>query len=261
MSIMIALNYIEQFFIIILSVSIHEITHIVVASLFGLHVEKIIITPLGEIACIDEIDALSSAKKSAIWLAGPMINILMAVVSALIFPQYEFFKLANISIGLFNLLPIFPFDGGRISQCILSHKMGVIPAGKFIASLSSVFSNIIIFLGFIQVIAYPLNISLLCMGLYLSKVYKTEYLNITFEFFRNLIIRDIKLKQQKIIPIKIMIADNKTEIKELLYKISWDYYYLYHIYEDGSLKKLLTEHDIINHIKTSGILGTCCDIL
>lgn len=261
MSIMIALDYLEQFFILFLTVTIHEMTHIMIAKIFGLSVEKISITPMGEAATIKDMDSLSFIKKAAVIAGGPMINILIFLIMSTIAPHDSFFKLANIVIGVFNLIPIYPLDGGRLILHMLSNKIGIMPSNKAVLSFSKFMSGVIIFLGFIQVVLYPFNISLICIGFYLRKICKTEYLHMTLEFYKNIIIKNNKLPLKKQMPIRTIILTEAVEIKEMIHKICWDYYFIFLISKDGIIKKRITEHELINHVASNGISGFANEFL
>ena len=64
----------------------------------------------------------TQTKKMFIAIAGPVVNIIIAIVGWLFEWQVEIIY-ANILIAIFNLLPIYPLDGGRIINAILSMKL------------------------------------------------------------------------------------------------------------------------------------------
>lgn len=262
MAIMVALNYTEQFFILFLAVTLHELTHIIFAEFFGLEPEKIIITPIGETAVIKNLETLGFTKKILVIAAGPLINLLLYIFTAVIFREkYEFFKTANLSIALFNLLPVYPLDGGRLLQFVLANRIGIIPSNRIVMDLSSFFSKVIVATGFLQVILFPFNISLLCIGLYLNKIAKREYLHMTLEFYKIILLKNNKMHCKNQIPIRAVILGNCMEVKEMLYKICWDYYYVFHILQEGAIKKTITEQELINYVVKNGLNGNAGEIV
>ena len=117
-------------------VVLHEFGHAVVAQKFGIQVPRIVLLPIGGMAEFDRIPE-SSRAEILIALAGPMVNALLVLLlfavgvrfpahwDALVFPltlaEFGRHLLAmNIAMGLFNLLPIFPMDGGRVLRAALS---------------------------------------------------------------------------------------------------------------------------------------------
>ena len=117
-------------------VVLHELGHSLVARRFGIQVPGIMLLPIGGMAEFDRLPE-SSRSEILIALAGPAVNgvivILLYLVGvrfpvgwdALIFPltfaEFGRHLLAmNLAMGLFNLLPIFPMDGGRVFRAALS---------------------------------------------------------------------------------------------------------------------------------------------
>ncbi|MFM2012009.1 MAG: putative zinc metalloprotease Rip3 [Planctomycetota bacterium] len=119
-------------------VFLHELGHALAARRFGRPTLDITLLPIGGIARIQgsKIDPWSDGW---IAIAGPMVNFAIALVLTLgiflgLFPAMDLSKIsisdlswaqqlliANIAIGVFNLLPLFPLDGGRILRCLLCY--------------------------------------------------------------------------------------------------------------------------------------------
>jgi Zn-dependent protease/CBS domain-containing protein len=116
-------------FVVLLYVSvlIHELSHSVVARGYGLPVRRIVLWPLGGVSEIDR-EAPTPGREFAIAAAGPALSLVLGgigwglyqvvntgIVGALIW-QLMF---ANIIVGLFNLLPGLPLDGGRMLRAVI----------------------------------------------------------------------------------------------------------------------------------------------
>jgi Zn-dependent protease/CBS domain-containing protein len=110
-----------------LSVLVHELSHSVVARGYGLPVRRILLYPLGGISEIDR-EAPTPGREFAIAAAGPALSLVLggigwglsqvanAGVTGALIRQLMF---ANIIVGLFNLLPGLPLDGGRMLRAVL----------------------------------------------------------------------------------------------------------------------------------------------
>ena len=145
-------------------VLLHELGHSLVARAFGLHVEDITLWPLGGMARMSEIPE-NSRIEALIAIAGPAVNFLLAGAGllALTFTYVigglseggvqflQFFVVANLLQGGFNLLPAFPMDGGRLLRALLGRKGDWLRAtetavrvGRWIAGLMFVGSLVLL---------------------------------------------------------------------------------------------------------------------
>lgn len=126
-------------------VILHEFGHALMARRFGVKTFDIVMTPIGGIA---RLERMPEGRGQEFWvaIAGPAVNFVIVAVIALGFllikgealpllnPAFwdiedetnNYFKVllkANGYLGLFNLIPAFPMDGGRILRSLLSLKM------------------------------------------------------------------------------------------------------------------------------------------
>lgn len=123
-----------------LAVVLHEFGHALMAQRHGIEVIEIAVWPLGGVAMMRDMpeDPLIEARVS---LAGPLVNLGLAMIFAALgallgsenpMSSYgESFSLAsmlafgvmvNLALGLFNLLPAFPMDGGKVLRAFLARK-------------------------------------------------------------------------------------------------------------------------------------------
>ena len=136
-------------------VVLHEFGHSFTAMHYGIGVRRILLMPIGGMAEMDDIPRQPS-RELLITLAGPAVNFVIAgvlwgVLAVLPAPanpdsDYSFASFAsellvwNLRMGIFNLLPAFPMDGGRILRALLAIKLPYLRAtawavgiGKLIA--------------------------------------------------------------------------------------------------------------------------------
>ncbi len=118
---------------LVLCVVLHEFGHALAGRLLGVVVQDIIITPIGGVARLHGLSARQPLMELVITLAGPAVNLLLAAMFALwlrarnlpMEPQGleslpQILMWANLAMGIFNLLPAFPMDGGRVLRALLS---------------------------------------------------------------------------------------------------------------------------------------------
>ncbi|WP_331678039.1 site-2 protease family protein, partial [uncultured Tyzzerella sp.] len=117
-------------------VFLHELGHIFMAKKFGLSIKKIVITPIGQIAVIDNIERLELYKRLLVVSIGVLLNILLALFFGMFTNEkMQLIKNINLSIAFFNCLPIFPLDGGRFFCYILGSKIGDLKASIILKKL------------------------------------------------------------------------------------------------------------------------------
>lgn len=143
---------------------IHELGHLLAGILCGMKPEKLEIKPYGVSVSfklfpkdynikIGQGNKLE-IKKIIVALAGPLTNLFIIIVS-LNLPIEIFTKLmiiySNILITIFNLIPIYPLDGGRIVKSILHICYGKRKSEKYINNISFVSLIIVTFISSILI--------------------------------------------------------------------------------------------------------------
>lgn len=133
-------------------VVLHELGHSFVAMHYGIGVRRILLMPIGGMAEMDGIPR-QPKREFLMTLAGPAVNFILVgllwpivqtlpdevplySLSGLVFQLY----IANFVMGVFNLVPVFPMDGGRIFRAILATKLNYLRATWWAATVGKVLS-------------------------------------------------------------------------------------------------------------------------
>ncbi|MBV6403789.1 MAG: site-2 protease family protein [Flavobacteriales bacterium] len=130
-------------------VVLHEYGHALTALRYGVRTRDITLLPIGGVASLERMPE-EPAQEFWITMAGPLVNLVLAVLAGTV--QWFFFGglhvldpregaavlpgllsflfTANLSLFLFNLLPAFPMDGGRILRALLSLRLPRVQATR-----------------------------------------------------------------------------------------------------------------------------------
>ncbi|MBQ8882835.1 MAG: site-2 protease family protein [Clostridia bacterium] len=125
-----------DFIIYIASTSLHEIAHAQMAKKLGYALVGVNFMPYGVALC-GEFESITATDEILIAVVGPLFNLAIAVLIPSLwwfFPQiYPFtysVALINLGLGIINLIPAYPLDGGRVLLAIYARKLGRAKAYK-----------------------------------------------------------------------------------------------------------------------------------
>lgn len=152
----------------LLALVFHEGAHAIVAKSRGYVLKNIVLLPYGAVMSTHEsFDKISSVL---IGIAGPLSNLALALVTLgvwWLFPDAyaitQPFLYANLSLGLFNLIPVFPLDGSRIVLGFCKNKLKAIK----ILRVLGVVCSILLFSMFLASFFFEFNLSLGIMAVFL----------------------------------------------------------------------------------------------
>lgn len=170
---------IEIYAIMIGFAILHELGHLFMGLLLGLKPEKIDLIPMGlAVSFKVNISDFNKKKKRGnvevlkeifIAVAGPVVNLIILIL-AQIFVKDEMLKnliiYANLLIFMFNLLPIYPLDGGRILNGVLHIFVGKREAMKLSYNISMIITIIVTAIASIGILYYK-NIAIFFIVMYL----------------------------------------------------------------------------------------------
>ena len=164
------------------SVALHELGHSIVAQKKGSYIQEIVLYPFGGAAKIANIPE-TPKDEIHVALAGPAVSLILAVIGLFIgivisinqpertsAPLSMQLGFVNLGLVLFNMLPAFPMDGGRVLRASLSRKKGRMVATRMAATVGKYFCIAFVIIGLLS-----LHFILAFIGVYIFFAGQAEY--------------------------------------------------------------------------------------
>lgn len=169
------------FVVLLAGVLLHEIGHALCAKRFGIQVLDITFWPLGGMARMSEVPE-SPRVEAWIALAGPLANLAVTLLTAPLlafaddsqpwgsqaglWPRFLYSTLwIHLSLGLFNLVPAFPMDGGRVLRALLGLRFSWLEATEAAVKVSRFTTLALLVFGLLR--APQLGLVFLIVALFL----------------------------------------------------------------------------------------------
>jgi len=240
-------------------VTLHELAHSFVAMKFGIRVKEITLLPIGGVASMMKLPE-KPYQEFLISLAGPMFNIAIVVIFFIplyyvLGPAVLFHPLSlksfshtiahiywvNLALAIFNLIPAFPMDGGRILRAVLAGKVGYRRATKIAVNFGHIFALLFGYFGLING-----NIILIVIAVFIYMAASSEELQVDIkETLKRFIIRDI-------VPSAFVKLKRDATLSKVLEIMFHSHQEDFPVVEDSRMIGFVARNDIINGIHTRG---------
>lgn len=157
-----ALNGVLFILVLFACVVLHEFGHIIAGRRYGIRTPDVTLLPIGGVAAMERMPE-KPGQEIVVALAGPAVNLVIAIVLMLLLGmhfnltqmsveslQTSFWAqvaVANVVLLVFNLIPAFPMDGGRVLRALLAMWMGFGRATRVAARIGQGLAIVFAFLG------------------------------------------------------------------------------------------------------------------
>ncbi|SFC66063.1 Zn-dependent protease (includes SpoIVFB) [Halobiforma haloterrestris] len=178
-------------------VILHELGHSLTAQRYGFPIDSITLWLFGGIAALSEMPE-DWRQEFTIAIAGPIVSVLVGVGSYALFlftPEsfdgarfvLGYLAVLNVALAVFNMLPAFPMDGGRILRALLARSQPYARATQQAASIGKLFA---IFMGLFGLFAF--NIVLIGVAFFVYIAASSEAQQVTMKAaFQDVTVADI----------------------------------------------------------------------
>jgi len=252
--------------LVFVTVVLHELSHSYIAKRYGIKIKRIVLIPIGGVSEMEEIPK-DPSQELRIALAGPLANLIIALISFFILIIFRaslssvllgalyYFIVVNLLLGLFNLLPAFPMDGGRILRAFLAKRMSFVRATRLAATIGKELAIIM------AVVGVFFNFLLILVAIFVYFGAEGEYRSILV----STLLEDIKVKD--IMTTDVHTLDQNQTVQETLKTMFSEKHMGYPVMDNGQLVGIITFDDIskipeskrdttINYIMTKELISS-----
>ena len=237
-------------------VVLHELGHALTAKKYGIKTRDIILLPIGGVARLEK---MPDKPIQELWvaLAGPAVNVVIAIVlSAFLYISNSFASVnqptltsgslieriiaVNIFLVVFNMIPAFPMDGGRVLRALLAARMEYTKATQFAATLGQ---GIALLFGIAGLFFNPLLV-FIAVFVWIGAAQETRMTQLKSA------LRGIPVSQAMLTDFKSMHKNNTLEqaVALTLSGSQKDF----PVTQNGSIEGVLTQNDLLTALPKQG---------
>lgn len=262
------LESIEIMVILLAIIMMHELSHGLIARLFGIKIKEIQILPIGGIVKLDKSLNFSNKEEIVISAAGPIFNIILSATVFFLQKYFEgqnnldFIIFSSLVIGIFNLIPVLPLDGGRIFRSCLAYILGYKNATKIIAIFSKIFALFLIGINILILSTGSYNFALILVGIFIYHQSKKEQELALYANMKDIATKKESLSRQGSMDSQHITVLPQTSLGEIFKQFtSKKFHIIYVLDEHYALKGIITEDEILSGILEYGMHGKVKNVL
>jgi len=243
-------------------VFLHELGHVVVAVGYGIKISEIELLPFGGVARIDGNLELNPTIETYVALAGPLTNGFLTLTGYFLHKfgignqqWLPFFIQCNITLGVFNLIPAFPLDGGRIFRAFTSRKYGLKTATEQSVNLAKALGFLVAGLGaWMFYLRGGSYFNWLVIAGFLIYAAVKEQKTVMYLFMKFLTRKKEELFSEGLLLARQVVALDTLRLKEVVkYFVPRKYHLVVIVGRDQRIKGTVTEGEVIEKLMQGGL--------
>lgn len=209
--------------LLFVSVLLHELSHSVVSIREGIEVKKISLFIFGGLAQMEG-EPDNPTKELKIAIAGPAMSVMLFLIftilanvlsllgaSEIVLIPISYIGTVNLILAIFNLVPAFPLDGGRVLRALIWHYKGNLQlATKIASSFGGFFGYFLMFLGIFWVFsgAFLSGIWFVFIGWFINQASQSSYQHtVMSDIFNKIPVREFMTSNVVVVDYYISIQD------------------------------------------------------
>jgi Zn-dependent protease len=236
------------------SVVLHELSHSYVAKMHGVPIRRITLFLFGGVSQMER-ESEQPETEIKIAIAGPMMSFVLMFVFFLAYyavrgagetggiaPVFRYLAIVNGMLGVFNLIPGFPLDGGRLLRAAIWKGTGNLRKATYVASrVGGVVGIVFVLFGFLAVFRgfFIFGLWMVMIGFFLRQASSASYLHVVVEgALKGFKVRDAVARDFVAVPGHITIQDL---VDDYVFKYHLD---CYPVIDGRDLRGLVAVEDI-----------------
>jgi stage IV sporulation protein FB len=251
--------------LLFLCVLAHEFGHIFTARAFGVQTPDVTLLPIGGVARLERIPE-EPGQEFLVAIAGPAVNVVIALALVLFagadlgsrhlvavessqVSMVDRLASVNLFLAVFNMIPAFPMDGGRVLRALLAIRLGHVRATEMAATVGQWFAFA---LGFIGLFSNPMLI-FIAIFVYLAAASESQLVAV------RAMARGVPVTAAMMTQFAVLSPDEHIDhaIETLLRTSQSDF----PVVEEGGLVGLLSRNDMIKALRELGPQAMVGDVM
>jgi stage IV sporulation protein FB len=256
----------QSFFIAFICIVIHECGHILAAKVFNVNIEKIQVLPIGLAAKLKRNYDSPFEEEFLLHIAGPIANVLFCILGLLVYLCFPneiilIFCSTNLFLCAFNLMPLFPLDGGKIIHLIFRYEVSFLNASNKYLKLSKILAYIIITPA-LGLFIYVQNFSLLMICLFIIYAIHKSQDEVNSQPYLDIVYKKQIVKNKDMIIAKYIAAHKSTKLFDIAKEFNLrQFCFVAILDEQMKVIKMVGEVEIIEYIFEHHVSSTLEELI
>lgn len=247
-----------QLLLTFIIVVLHETVHYLTARYFGFSGFDIEILPVGAVLKLKDLDEADPKEELIIALSAPVFNLLLAGIFYFAYKYINSESLwilfsSNLSLGIFNLIPALPLDGGRVMRGIIATRTLYKKANKIVVIISITIGTLLMFIYFCLFFSNRINLNIGIIAVFIIVSAYREKERIAYIIMGDILKKKMKFLKRGYLENKSISIHYKKDLLTILSMVDKAKYNIFTILDDDMrVIDVIYEEEVVETLKSKG---------